>query len=281
MAESCRYEIHVNTAKEEMVKEMRGLQERNDWVERILRALQSDSEGHGIIDALRKGESYKSIATRLKRGPLSDIAKESPTAERQLSEAFMDIEMNSSSDGTLGIELYLEEGRRWTYVTTDNGLVDHLLALYFTWLHPVHLILSEVHFMASYKNRSNLYCSLSLVNAICAMGCRFYESSPHPELDPSIDAKILGERFLAEARSHITADICNKMTTLQTFAIMFLMELSGGKGSRAASYLRLAADHLNKRLNDQHYTESTEIASWGLYTLNVYVSGRGMLLSSA
>ena len=266
---ACRYEVHVNTAKEEMVREIRGLQEKNDWVERILRALRADVEGKEIIECLRNGESYKSIAGRLRRGSLGDIAKESPTAERQLSEAFMDLEMNAVSDGTLGLDLYLEDNARWTNVTTDDSLVDHLMALYFTWLHPCHVIFSEVHFMASYRNRSNLYCSTSLVNAVCAMACRFFEFAPDYQRNPAIDAEQLGDRFMEEARSHIKPDMYYKMTTLQTFAIMFLVELSSGKGSRAAAYIRIAADKLNGRLDSQNLTEASEICSWGLYVLNM------------
>lgn len=253
---------------------MKELRERNDWVERILRALRSDTEGQDIIERLRGGESYKSISSKLRRGALGEIVKEDPVAERQLSEAFMDLEMNAVSDGTLGMDLYLPDGARWTNVTTDDDLVDHLLSLYFTWLHPIHLIFSEVHFMASYRNRSNLYCSVPLVNAVCAMACRFFDSAPEYDTKPRIDPGALGNRFMEEARSHIKPDIYYKMSTLQTFAIMFLVDLSAGKGSRASSYLRIAADKLNSRLDSQHYTESTEIASWGLYVINMYVNRR-------
>ena len=268
----CRYEVHVNTAKEEMVREMKELRERNDWVERILRALRSDTEGQDIINHLRNGESYKNIAGRLRQGTLGEIIKDSPVAERQLSEAFMDLEMNAASDGTLGMDLYLPDDARWTNVTTDDTLLDHLLGLYFTWLHPIHLIFSEVHFMASYRNRSNLYCSSPLVNAICAMACRFFDFGPEYSTTPRIDPAALGEKFMEEARSHITPDIYYKMSTLQTFAIMFLVDLSAGKGSRASSYLRIAADKLNSRIESQNYTETTEIASWGLYVLNMFVT---------
>lgn len=262
----------MNTAKEEMVREIADLREKNDWVERILRALRSDEAGKDIIDRLRRGESYQSIAGKLRQGSLADILDESPTAERQLSEAFMDFEMNAASDGSLGADLYLEDGNRWTNVTTDDTLVDHLLALYFTWLHPVHMVFSEVHFMASYRNRSNVYCSSPMVNAICAMACRFFDFAAHHDTETPIDPETLGDRFMDEARSQITPEVYQKLTTLQTFAVMFLVDLSAGKGSRASSYIRLAADKLNSRLDSQYSTEASEMASWGLYALNVYVT---------
>lgn len=251
---------------------MKELREKNDWVERILRALRSDTEGQDIIQRLRDGESYKNIAGRLRRGALENLIKGSPVAERQLSEALMDLEMNAASDGTLGTEVYLADDARWTSVTTDDGLVDHLLALYFTWLHPIHLIFSEVHFMASYRNRSNLYCSPSMVNAICAMGCRFFDFAPEYDTKPRIDPKDLGDKFMEEARSQIKPDSYYKMSTLQAFAIMFLVDLSAGKGSRASSYLRIAAEKLNSRIDSQYSTESAEIASWGLYVISMYVN---------
>lgn len=261
--------MHVNTAKEEMVREIKDLREKNNWVERILSALRSDEEGKDIIDRLRSGESYQSIAGRLEKGTIADIVKGSSIAERQLSEAFMDFQMNSASDGTLGAHLYLEDGVRWTNVTTDDTLIDHLLALYFTWLHPVHMVFSEVHFMASYKNHSDLYCSQSMVNAICAMACRFFDFSDGYDQGVSVDPGELGDQFMDEARSYITPEIYHRLTTLQTFAIMFLVDLSAGRGLRASSYIRFVADQLNSRLDFQYSTESTELTSWGLYTLNM------------
>ncbi|KAI9879267.1 MAG: hypothetical protein M1830_009068 [Pleopsidium flavum] len=266
---TCRYEVHVNTAKEEMVREIRDLREKNDWVERILRALRSDKASKEVIDCLRQGESYQSIAEGLRQGILADVLSGSPTAGRQLSEAFVDFEMNAASDQSLGAGMYLKDGTRWTNVTTDDTLVDHLLALYFTWLHPVHMVFSEVHFMASYTNRSNIYCSMPMVNAVCAMACRFFDHAPEYDTETPIDPQILGNRFMAEARSHITPDIYHKLTTLQTLAVMFLVDLSAGNGSRASSYIRLAADQLNARLDSQYSTEASEMASWGLYALNV------------
>ncbi len=263
--------MHVNTAKEQMVREVKELREKNEWVERILKALRSDTEGKDIIERLRKGDSYKDIAARLRRGALSDILKESPKAERQLSEASMDLKAKAASDGTIGMDLYLKENARWTNVTTDDSLVDHLLGLYFTWFHPIHLIFSETHFMASYRNRSNIYCSPPLVNAICAMACRFFDFEDEYDTTPRLDPMALGEKFMEEARAHITPDIYCKISTLQAFAIMFLVDLSAGKGARASSYLRIAAENLNSRLDSQYYTEAAEIASWGLYVMNMRV----------
>lgn len=84
-----------------------------------------------------------------------------------------------------------------------------------------------------------------------------------------INAELLREKFLEETLDKLPQDSQPKMTTIQSYAILFLMDLGSGKGSRASHYIRLAGDTLSLRLEHQYATEAMEITRWGVYGLNV------------
>ena len=248
-----------------MIKEIKDLREKNSWVDLILKAIRT-SEGGEIIERLRNGESYETISQSLRTNPFPGFPSLSPNSQLQLTRAIAEYGMDMEGERTAG---NLIPGHGWTSVTHNQDLIDHLLALYFTWVHPVHMLFSETHFMASFKNRSDLYCTKALVNTILAMGCHLFQVGDDQSVWQGVDPNVLREKFMEEARSLIPQDERPKMTTIQSFAIMFLVDLATGKGSRASHYLRLAADALNTRLEFHYSTEAMEVTRWGIYSLNV------------
>lgn len=263
--DSCKYEVHVKTAKETMVREIRDLQAKNNWVEQILRAISADGNGPEIIQRLKDGESYQSVAERLGRPPFADLPDLSPTSQRQLTDLLMDYDKDATGDRDS--ESGIRHDGEWTSVTSDHGFIDHLFSLYFTWVHPVHMLFSRNHFLSSYRNQSNLYCSSALVNAICAMGCLFVGEKGKYSTEDGSDPEKLRTLFMKESHSLIKPEHYNKTTILQTFAVLFLVELGHGQGARASAYIRLAGDAMNS-LRENHYsTEAMEITKWGIYAL--------------
>lgn len=259
--------MHTKVHKEEMIREIKALREKNNWVERILSAIRNDGEGAAIIERLRKGESYEAISKSLNRPPLAEFAQLSPKSQTQLTKAIAEYAMDLEGERNAG---NLMPGTSWTNVTDNNDLIDNLMALYFAWVHPVYMLLSETHFMASYKNNSDLYCTSALVNAICAMGCRLLSVTEDEPGDwPTIDTETLGQKFQREALERLPQDSQPKVTTIQSYALLFLVDLGSGKGSRASHYIRLAGDALNTRLEYHYSTEAMEITRWGIYSLNV------------
>jgi hypothetical protein len=53
-----------------------------------------------------------------------------------------------------------------------------------------------------------------------------------------------------------------------TYAILFLVELSSGKGASAFSHLRLAVESLRNVSQGNWSEEAFEITSFGIHTLN-------------
>ena len=259
--------MHTKLQKEDMIREIRELREKNNWVDQILRAIRTDDHAHEIIKRLRNGESYETISRSMNRPPFADFPQLSPKSQVQLTKAIAEYELDLQGERNGG---NLLPGSQWTNVTSDQELIDHLMALYFTWIHPVHMLFSENHFLASYKNRSDLYCTASLVSVICAMGCHFFDDEDEDTGKWSaVDSVVLRERFMEEARNKVPHDDQPKMTMIQTFAIMFLVDLGSGEASKGSHYIRNAGEMLNIRLQHHYTTESMEVTRWGVYALNV------------
>ena len=55
---------------------------------------------------------------------------------------------------------------------------------------------------------------------------------------------------------------------LQTFAVIFLVELGHSQGVRASSYIRLAEDAMNSLQDKTYSTEVMEVTKWGVYALH-------------
>lgn len=269
----CHYELHAKTAKEQMVREIQRLQreneslevekdnlgEENDWIVRIISSLKDDSQGTEIIRRLKQGETHQAIAEWLGR-PLTAVTNLSPTSERQLSEAIEEYHRGLIDN---------QDPRYWTNVTLDVDLIEHLIALYLTWIHPVHMLFDENQFVASFKGCSDTYCSAGLVNAICAVSCHLF----HPDLTSlsktQATVKSLRELFLEEARENMQDADRQRMTAIQTYAVMCLAEMGSGNGQSATAHLRVATELLTNKHRTEQPRESEEVASWGIITLHM------------
>jgi hypothetical protein len=61
------------------------------------------------------------------------------------------------------------------------------------------------------------------------------------------------------------------MPTIQTCAIMFLVELSSGQGLLATSHLRLAVENLLTRKSAEQTSEAEGVTFWGILTLHTCI----------
>ncbi|TVY82922.1 Nitrogen assimilation transcription factor [Lachnellula suecica] len=252
----CVYEVHIKHAKEELVKQIKELKAKDHLVEQILQALSTDEKVPEILDRLKKGETYESIVEWLGRSPIEDFETMSPRTSQHSTFDVSDHEMGGMTSGS----------SKWTTVSSDSGVLDHLFQLYFAWVHPVHTLFSEGHFVDSYKRQSSNYCSSVLVNAICAMACHLHSTAETDDLD----YVRLGEDFSDAVRNNISPED-RRITTIQAFAVMFLVDSARANGLRASSYLKVAINSLS----NVAYQESEGFAEvWkntirGVQNLNV------------
>ncbi len=246
---------------EHLEEEKDTLGEKNNCVEQIMHSLKDDGQSNEIVNRLKRGESHQSIAEWLGRPLVGKGFTEamSPTTEHQISEA---------------IERYHKrlidnhDPCFWTNVTQDGELIEHLITLYLTWIHPVHMLFDETRFRTSFTNCTDVYCAPCLVSAICAMSCHLLHTidTDHDGMKAAIDS--LRGRFMDETRSLLKSADVGKMTTVQTYAVLFLAEFGSGQGLKGASHLRLATELLVDKQNAEQSAEAESVSAWGVLTLN-------------
>lgn len=182
-----------------------------------------------------------------------------------------------------GLPLLLDRSvTRWTRVTDDEHLVNHLMTMYFTWHYPFFTALSRDLFYRDYVGGyPSQYCSSLLVNAMLALGCHFSVWEGARE-DPR-DSATAGDHFFKEAKrvllendEHENAKLC----TVQAFALMSVREAGCGRESKGWVYsgmsFRMALDlGLNLDISGSNAKSVTEeeidarrITFWGCFLID-------------
>lgn len=243
---------------ESLEEQKESLEEKNDWIERIMGSLADDGQETEIVRRLKRGESHKTIAEWLGR-PLMNLEDLSPTSELELTKAIERYHKNLVDN---------QDPRYWTNATEDAALINHLIALYFTWIHPVHMLFDEDRLMTSFRGCSDMYCSMALVNAICAVSCSFLHQGSDQDPDTHDSINSLRLKFMDEVFSHQKEADYSKMTVLQTYAVIFLAELGSRCAPTATFHLRLAAESLTSRQHLEQCPESEEITARGILALH-------------
>ncbi|KAJ5052033.1 uncharacterized protein L3040_001793 [Drepanopeziza brunnea f. sp. 'multigermtubi'] len=223
----CIYEVHIKHAKEELVKQIKELRAKDHMTEQILQALSTDEKVPEILDRLKRGETYDSIVEWLGRSPMGEFETLSPR-DSHLSL------LDASDHEMTGVP-----ANNWTTVTSNTAILDHLFQLYFAWVHPVHTLFSEPRFVESYQRWLDNFCSPVLVNAICAMACHLHTAADGDE----VDYEQLGVEFSDAVRATLDPSDC-RLTSIQAFAVMYLVDCARGHALRAVSYLKTATEYL-------------------------------------
>ena len=226
--------------------------------EHILQALSTNEKVPEILERLRNGEAYDSIVEWLGHSPLVDLESLSPRESRNSTYEASDHEM-----GGIGAPKSF-----WTKVTTDTSILDHLLQLYFAWIHPIHTLFSEARFSDSYGRQNETYCSSVLVDSVCALAC-----SLHTAVDGEEGIyERLGARFSDAARKALEPDD-SRLTTIQAFAVMHLVDCAHGNALRAVAYLKVATLSLPRAVYQENdgFVESWKATFGGIRSLNVLV----------
>lgn len=163
----------------------------------------------------------------------------------------------------------------WTTITSDNGLIQHLLALYFCWEYPTFASLSKEHFLKDFMDGRPRFCSSLLVNALLALGCRF-SSQPNTRANPN-DPYSSGDHFFKECqRLFYQEENHHTLTTIQALGIMSIREASYGRDSESWYYagqsIRLAIEMgLHRVLDDGKDDDENAVQAatfWGAFALD-------------
>ncbi|KEF53540.1 uncharacterized protein A1O9_10515 [Exophiala aquamarina CBS 119918] len=126
----------------------------------------------------------------------------------------------------------------WTNVTTNDFLVEHLLALYFCWEYPTFASFSKEHFLLDYNSGTGRFCSSLLVNAILAIGARLSDLV-EARMDPD-DRYSAGDQFFHEAQRLLSHEVTPTVITIQALNLMSLRQASSGNDGSGWHYARYA-----------------------------------------
>ena len=253
---------------------LRELHESNDWRGDILTTIGSNGHDREIIQRLREGQSHQEIAEWLRQevpefrhlAVVSDDPRSLSEVVRMFEADCRDIQGQAPADGLIYSKW------PWTDVSLDARMISHLLDLYFAYVHPVHLLFSEWEFKRCFQANDSTHCSRALVNAMCAMACYLYENKPVGDgrfIDLQITTKTatLRNGFLSEAKKTLNESNYKIMTSVQTFAVMYLIDLSSGNARTALGYLEAALEGLKAIKESPQSNESKELTYWGVRNL--------------
>ncbi|KAL8838753.1 MAG: hypothetical protein Q9170_002002 [Blastenia crenularia] len=179
----------LRTENKELAQRHIALGEKSDLLESVVRALQNDDQSHEVLHLLKRGENLRTIADRLGRPLIADLRNISPESERQL---------NAAIDQYRQQWVESQDPCFWSNVTSNPVLLEYLVTLYLTWIHPLHVLFDEEEFMSSFRKCEDVYCSPSLVNAICAMACHVLRSELHADDGAHSGIDYLQSRFMDE-----------------------------------------------------------------------------------
>lgn len=236
------------------------LSAENSSIQQIILSLKDDGQCVEILHRLKQGQSYQDITKWLGRVFVQETEM-SPVSEFKFDSAIEKYHRDFVKH---------KDPRYWTSVTTDASLIEHLLTLYFNWVHPVHTLFDETHFMSSLRDCVDVYCSAALVNGICAMSCHLLHNTWEDEEQTRQIIVSLRGRFIDEARVLLKGVDNSKWTNIQTYAIFFLIELSMGNGLMATAHLTLATEALTAKGTAEQSSEAVEVTRWGIITLHTY-----------
>ena len=244
-------------------------------------------EAADIVQLIRANESLDTIAENLRRnvtlpesfhgsveGELSNIIG-NPTFDAIGVKHYGHTSSLGLVTDTHISPVHLPNSEVWTKVTQDINVVQHLLNLYFCWVHPFYSLFSREMFLDDMANNRTRNCSSLLVNAVLAVGC-LYSDNPEARSDPN-DPSTAGDHFFAEAKRLLDSHEAAKGTTVQALALMGLREASCDRDSSGFQYagrcIRMCIElglHLSfgsdKDKFDRKELEARRITFWGCYT---------------
>jgi hypothetical protein len=267
-------------------RDIQSLQQQNDALDVIVASLRSlpEDEAMSLLHNLRNESNPEMLAAALK----SNVRLPHSFAPQTLEADFVD-EMSQSTDrltvqtsassrqhgeSTDDERSPIERPTTWFRMPQDAEFVDHLLHLYFCWMHPFYQLFSKDYFLHDMSRGGTDFCSSLLVNAVLAVACHYSDRaiSRRQPTDPTT----AGDYFFAEARRLLERVEKPSLTTVQALGVMSLRETSQGRDSNGYQYagrcVRMALEmglHLSVTGSGlrAHEIEVRKITFWGVFNL--------------
>lgn len=201
----------------------------------LLHNLRNDADAEALASTLRNNVKLPpSFAPQTLEGDFAQqMSSASPTsgaASRRASRKSSTDDSREFSDSTTPTET----PEMWFRVPQDVEFVEHLLNLYFSWVHPFHQLFSRDHFLSDMSRGRLDFCSTILVNAVMAVACHYSDRSLARA--DSGTPNTAGDYFFAETKRLLERTERSSLTTVQALGIMSIREQSQGRDSNAYQY---------------------------------------------
>lgn len=245
----------------------------------LLQSIRSDDNNDGIAASLQTNvrlshsfgpQTLESEFVQHLIPPDSARAQSyAPSRDTTLSPSYYP--QNGEDHPSGGGTVYQSSGY-WFKTPPDPEFIEHLLDLYFTWVHPFCQLFSQDLFMMDYRRGETGHCSALLVNVIAAFACN-YSDRLAARADPD-DPNSTGNQFFTEAKRLLKFDEKPSLTLVQALCVMSFRETSHGRESNGYQYtgrcLRVALEiglHLSAMSNSLRPAEyeARKITFWGLF----------------
>lgn len=172
----------------------------------------------------------------------------------------------------------------WFRHPQDTEFLNHLLELYFCWIHPFHPFFLRERFLHDMSVGRNESCSAMLLHAVLSFACH-YSDRPMARTDLRSPGTA-GDEFFAEAKQLLDGGGMPCITTVQALGVMSIRETSCGRDSNGYQYAGRAARmalelglHLSSAGNGLPPTESgsRRLTFWTVFNLETFVLSRYLL----
>ena len=271
------------------------MQVKNNALDVVVNALRAlpEVEAAALFQSIRRGERLDSLAENVATGggelglrtldadlsehigtPGSRFHASTPfsSSENLMSPTERSWSDHQSQEPTEG-------AGSWFRIPQDADFVEHLLSLYFSWIHPFYTLFSKDHFLKDMARGGTKHCSPLLVNAILALACSYSDRSA-ARTDPS-RPETAGDFFFREAVELDRRTDAVSLTSIQAVAVMAIREASAGRdhvGYRLSGRcIRMAMEfglHLADPPSGQTGlrpadVEIRKITFWGIFNLEM------------
>ncbi|KAF2720764.1 hypothetical protein K431DRAFT_269957 [Polychaeton citri CBS 116435] len=249
----CSYDADSDHRRKGALKrDIQTLQQRNDALDVIVASLRTlpEAEAMALLHNIRTETDFDMIAVSLKTNVRLPHSYAPQTLEADFAQqmtiapgtaTFEKIPSNSSyisGDVTDGTDHYGPESatsdltgstNSWFSSHQDAEFIEHLLNLYFCWVHPFYHFFAREEFLQDMGQGRSRFCSSLLLNAVLAVACG-YSDRPTARINPSNPATA-GEHYFSEAKRLLEAIEKPALTTVQALGLMSLFESSKGRDS--------------------------------------------------
>ncbi|KAL1302118.1 hypothetical protein AAFC00_002553 [Neodothiora populina] len=270
-------------------KDIHSLQAKNNALDVIVNSLRSMSESDAstLVQSIRRGDRLDTLADTLSAGnPELNLRTLDTDLSEQIgtpSSSFhgsTPLQSTSSSrspserhrTGQQPQESQPDRPDVWFRIPQDAEFVQHLLDLYFSWVHPNNAFFSKELFLKDMSHGRSRYCTPLLINAVLSMAC-FFSDRPA--------AGTAGDYFYKEATELDRQTDEASLSAVQAIAVLAMREASAGRDH--VSYrlsgrcIRMAMElglHLKDPPETQQGfratdTELRKITFWGIFNLEM------------